>query len=437
MGNNWNYIPFTEAVAVNPSVSLNRGKIYPFVEMKAVEPSQRGASESESREFKGGGARFLPYDTLMARITPCLENGKIARYIPSSDVDRPAFGSTEFIVIRGREGVTDNDYAYYLTQWNEFRYFAISQMTGSSGRQRVPVDSLAKFLAPIPESLNEQRAIAHILGSLDDKIELNRRMNKALEATARAIFKSWFVDFDPVRAKAEGLPTGLPDDIAALFPESFEDSELGEMPTGWKVKPIGQAIKCVGGSTPSTKNPAFWDGGKNPFVTPKDMSSLTSPVILDTSRHITDAGVDKISSGRLPIGTVILSSRAPIGYLAITEVPVSVNQGVIAMICNKDLPNHYVLHWTETNMETIKSNAGGTTFAEISKRNFRPIPVVVPQNLVLEAFVQQVELLHKQVVLNLQESNSLASLRDTLLPKLISGELRVPDAEKFIEEAGL
>ncbi|KUK79867.1 MAG: Restriction modification system DNA specificity domain, partial [Mesotoga prima] len=219
--------------------------------------------------------------------------------------------------------------------------------------------------------------------------------------------------------------------------DSFEDSELGEIPKGWGIKPIGQAVKCVGGTTPSTKNPAFWDGGKNPFVTPKDMSSLTSPVILDTSRHITDAGVDKINSGRLPIGSVILSSRAPIGYLAITEVPVSVNQGVIAMICNKDLPNYYVLHWTETNMDTIKRNAGGTTFAEISKRNFRPIPVVVPQKLVLEAFVQQVEPLHKQVVLNLQESNTLASLRDTLLPKLISGELRVPDAEKFIEEAGV
>ncbi len=297
--------------------------------------------------------------------------------------------------------------------------------------------SLLSNIKIVVPPISEQRAIAHILGSLDDKIELNRRMNQTLEAMARAIFKSWFVDFDPVRAKAEGRPTGLPDDIATLFPDKFENSELGEIPKGWKVKPIGQSVKCVGGSTPSTKNAAFWDGGKTPFVTPKDMSSLTSPVILDTSRHITDAGVDKISSGRLPIGTVILSSRAPIGYLAITEVPVSLNQGVIAMICNKNLPNHYVLYWTETNMETIKSNAGGTTFAEISKRNFRPIPVVDPQKLVLDAFVQQVELLHKQVVLNLQDSNTLASLRDILLPKLVSGELRVPDAEKFVEETGL
>lgn len=338
----------------------------------------------------------------------------------------------------------DPEFVYYLLL-NNTEY--LKQHASGSTFQELS-GSVLKSLEFLFPPLPEQRAIAHILGSLDDKIELNCRMNRTLEAMARAIFKSWFIDFDPVRAKAEGRPTGLPDDIAALFPDSFDDSELGEIPKGWGVKTIGEAVECVGGSTPSTKNPAFWDGGKNPFVTPKDMSSLTSPVILDTSRHITDAGVDKISSGRLPIGTVILSSRAPIGYLAITKVPVSVNQGVIAMICNKDLPNYYVLYWTETNMETIKSNAGGTTFAEISKRNFRPIPVVVPHKLVLDTFVQHVEPLHKQLVLNLQEANSLASLRDILLPKLISGDLRLPaaaleelvaqtgvtDADKFVEE---
>ena len=336
-------------------------------------------------------------------------------------------------IIRGKTK-HDTTFIEYILQHTRTEWEILESQGAVFGNARK--SDLQNLSIPWPEEI-ERKAIAHILGSLDDKIELNRRMNQAMEDTARAIFKSWFVDFDPVRTKAEGGDPGLPDDIAALFPNSFENSELGEIPTGWKFEPIGQAVKCVGGSTPSTENPAFWDGGKNPFVTPKDMSSLTSPVILDTSRHITDAGVDKISSGRLPIGTVILSSRAPIGYLAITEVPVSVNQGAIAMICNKDLPNHYVLYWTETNMETIKSNACGTTFAEISKRNFRPIPVVVPQKLVLDAFVQHVEPLHKQVVLNFQESNSLASLRDTLLPKLISGKLRVPDAEKFVEEAGI
>jgi len=167
------------------------------------------------------------------------------------------------------------------------------------------------------------------------------------------------------------------------------------------------------------------------------MSSLSSPVLLETTRHISDAGVEKISSGRLPTGTVLLSSRAPIGYLAITEVPVSINQGIIAMICDKELPNYYVLYWTEANMDTIKSNAGGTTFAEISKSNFRPIQVIVPHKYVLEAYVQQVEPLYQQLVLNLQESNSLASLRDILLPQLISGELRIPDAEEIIKNANI
>jgi type I restriction enzyme S subunit len=163
---------------------------------------------------------------------------------------------------------------------------------------------------------SEQRAIAHILGSLDDKIELNRRMNQTLEATARAIFKSWFVDFDPVRVRRgeSRFALNLPPEILNFFPDSFQNSEFGEIPKGWEVKTIGQAVKCVGGSTPSTKNSAFWDGGKNPFVTPKDMSSLTSPVILDTSRHITDAGVEKISSGRLPIRTVILSKNQTLSH---------------------------------------------------------------------------------------------------------------------------
>ena len=435
MASDWQPSKLGDVIAVNPSRPLAKGSDSVYISMQQVETANRTVNEINHRAFKGSGSRFQNGDTLLARITPCLENGKTA-YVDFLDEAEVGHGSTEFIVITGIEGVSDDLFVYYLARYPEFRNYAIVRMEGSSGRQRVPAPTLKKYTFACP-SYDEQHAISHILGSLDDKIELNRRMNETLEATARAIFKSWFVDFDPVRVKAEGGDPGLPDDVAALFPDSFENSELGEIPTGWKFEPIGQAVKCVGGSTPSTENPAFWDGGKNPFVTPKDMSSLTSPVILDTSRHITDAGVDKISSGRLPIGTVILSSRAPIGYLAITEVPVSVNQGAIAMICNKDLPNHYVLYWTETNMETIKSNACGTTFAEISKRNFRPIPIVVPQKLVLDAFVQHVEPLYKQVVLNFQESNSLASLRDTLLPKLISGELSVPDAEKFVEEAGI
>lgn len=321
------------------------------------------------------------------------------------------------------------------------RYYLVSprmqsQMLGwahaGATRNALTKGMIESFTVPQPP-LSIQCRIADILGKLDDKIELNRRMNRTLEKMAAAIFKSWFIDFHPVHAKAEGRDTGLPAEISDLFPDSFEESELGEIPKGWKVKSIGDAVRCVGGATPSTINPEFWEGGKHPFVTPKDMSSLQGPVILDSERHITEAGVEKISSKQLPIGTVILSSRAPIGYLGIAAVPVSVNQGVIAMICNGDLPNLYVHQWTTANMDLIKSRAGGTTFAEISKQNFRPIPALIPSRPVLDAFIVNAAPLYDRIMLNVRQNRRLAGLRDTLLPKLLYGEIELPAAEAVAE----
>ncbi|MEX0641902.1 MAG: restriction endonuclease subunit S [Pirellulales bacterium] len=282
---------------------------------------------------------------------------------------------------------------------------------------------------PLPwPPVHQRRQIADTLGSLDDKIELNRRMNQTLEAMARAIFKSWFIDFDPVRAKVDGNPPpGLDPATAALFPDAFQDSPLGPIPQGWEVKPIGDTVRVVGGGTPSTKEPRYWDGGTHPFCTPRDMSKLTSPVLLDTERHLTDAGVEKVSSGLLPTGTVVLSSRAPIGYLAITERPVTINQGIIAMICDQALPNHYALHWARENMHVIEANANGSTFAEISKRNFRPIHAIVPPPPLLYAFAAHVTGLHQKIVSNLRENITLRTTRDALLPQLLSGRHRYFD----------
>jgi type I restriction enzyme S subunit len=428
----WRPMSFTDAVSVNPHVPLKKGMTYPFVEMAAVDPDSRSVHESEQRVFDGGGSRFAAGDTLMARITPCLENGKIARFRPI-DTTSPGFGSTEFIVIRGRSGVTDNDFAYYLTKWPEFRQFAISQMTGSSGRQRVPAESLSHFEVVVPP-IGVQRRIAAILGSLDDKIELNRRMNRTLERMAQALFKSWFVDFDPVRAKAEGRDPGLPQPLADLFPDSFEDSELGPIPAGWEVKPIGDLAEVVGGSTPKTERTEYWVGGTHHWVTPKDLSRLSMPVLLDTERKITDAGLAQISSGLLPKGTVLLSSRAPIGYLAIAEVPVAVNQGFIAMKPRPGTSNLFLLRWASAAHDEIVSQANGSTFLEISKSSFRPIRIVAPSAPVMGTFDRVTRPMYLKVVEHERESRTLAALRDTLLPKLLSGEVEVPKAEAAVEE---
>jgi len=289
---------------------------------------------------------------------------------------------------------------------------------------------------PLPWPPKEERqAIAHILGTLDDKIELNQQMNQTLEAIARALFKSWFIDFDPVRAKLAGRqPIGMDAETAALFPAEFEDGgAIGKIPKGWKVKPIGDAVKTVGGATPSTSEPAYWEEGNFYWSTPKDLAPLSSPVLLDTERRITEKGLQKISSGLLPKGTLLLSSRAPIGYLAIAEIPLAINQGYIAIVCGQELSNHYVLRWVQFNMDVIEGRANGTTFMEISKKNFRPIPALVPPQQVLQVFNNQAEFIHQQAVNNLRQNKTLTSIRDALLPKLLSGEIRVQDAETVVE----
>jgi type I restriction enzyme S subunit len=222
---------------------------------------------------------------------------------------------------------------------------------------------------------------------------------------------------------------GINREVADLFPNAFDEAGT---PVGWKLSHIGDEVSVSGGTTPSTKEATYWEGGSHYWATPKDLSALDSPVLLSTDRKITDNGLAKISSGLLPVGTVLLSSRAPIGYLAIADIPTAINQGFIAMSCNQTLPNLFVLFWCKERMNLILGNANGSTFQEISKTNFRPLPVVVPSELILNAFMKTVAPLYRHLVANLRETESLKKLRDLLLPRLLSGEIRVSEAERVI-----
>jgi type I restriction enzyme S subunit len=225
-------------------------------------------------------------------------------------------------------------------------------------------------------------------------------MNRTLEAIAQAVFRRWFVENE----EAEGL----------------------------RETTIGEVVTVVGGSTPSTTNPAFWENGHIHWATPKDLAALQSPILLDTNSRITELGLQEISSGLLPVGTVLLSSRAPIGYLAITQIPVAINQGFIAIKCTNEAPNYFILNWLKDNMEEIIGRANGTTFLEISKSNFRSIPIFIPPSEKTKAFVEIVEPMYQKIVANLKQSHTLAALRDALLPKLMRGEVRVKDLESAI-----
>ncbi len=325
-------------------------------------------------------------------------------------------------------------FLYYFMCSDEFRQQLDSRKGETDMADYVSLTAQRELWVTLP-TLSEQKAIARVLGVLDDKIELNRRMNQTLEGLARALFKSWFVDFDPVVAKAAGKkPVGMSAQTAALFPDRFQDSAIGPIPNGWKVAAIGELVDVVGGSTPSTANAAFWEGGTIAWATPKDLSNIADPVLIETERKITSAGLDQISSGLLPKGTVLLSSRAPVGYLAVAEIPVAVNQGFIAIKCGRATPNLFVLFWVKANMDEIESRANGTTFMEISKANFRPIPAVVPSSDVVRCFQASADRLLKRIVANIRQSRSLATLRDALLPQLMSGEMRIQQAGKLVEQ---
>jgi len=216
----------------------------------------------------------------------------------------------------------------------------------------------------------------------------------------------------------------MPQQVFDALPTRFVDSDLGPVPEGWEVKSIGEVVTVKGGGTPSTKNPEYWDGGTHCWATPKDMSRLSHPVLLDTERRITDAGVESISSGVLPIGTVLMSSRAPVGYLAIAGVPTAINQGFIAMVCDGPLPPVFILNWAVSSMDTIKAHASGTTFPEISKGSFRPLLIVQPSADAVFAYQRTSDSLFSLLTTCIRESEQLAEVRDYLLPRLLSGSVR-------------
>lgn len=432
MANEWTEERFGSLVRfVSDKSQAKDASIDTYISTENMVVDFGGITPASALPLTGSITKFKVGDTLFSNIRTYFKKVWQAQF--------DGCCSNDVLVLRtSNEDALAPDYLHQICRWEKFTELSIRTSKGAK-MPRGDKDALADFKFRLPP-IEEQRAIAHILGALDDKIELNRKQNETLEAMTRALFKAWFVDFEPVRAKLEGrwqrgqsLP-GLPAHLYDLFPDRLVESELGEIPEGWRYSTIGEETTLCGGATPSTKEPDFWEGGNHCWATPKDLSALKCPILLDTARKITDAGLAKISSSLLPVGTVLLSSRAPIGYLAIAEVPTAINQGFIAMKCDGTLSNIFVLQWCKESMDAIIGNANGSTFQEISKSNFRPISVVVPSELVLTSFTKSAGLLYRQMVENERESRTLAQLRYTLLPKLISGQLRIADAEAFLKE---
>jgi type I restriction enzyme S subunit len=285
---------------------------------------------------------------------------------------------------------------------------------------------------PAPESINEQRAIAHILGTLDDKIELNRRMNDTLEAVARSLFKSWFVDFDPVRAKAEGRDPDLPRPLADLFPSRLVKSDLGKIPEGWQIGPILNHARLMSGGTPKTDQSEYW-GGSIAWASAKDVSQSPGTFLVATERTITERGLDESATQMVPaFCSVVVARGATTGRMVLFGCDMAMNQTCYALASTMETP--FALYCRlRTEIDALVHAAHGSVFDTITTSTFTSSRIVLPPKPLLREFEERAAPLFRRILESTRETRTLSALRDALLPELISGELRIEDVEKSME----
>lgn len=390
---NWTIKKLSEIVSFNPRETIKRGTLAKKIAMDTLVPFCRDVPSFEITEFNGG-TKFRNGDTIMARITPCLENGKTAKINILGD-NEVGFGSTEYIVFRAIEGLSNEDYVYYLVCSPIVREPAIKSMVGSSGRQRVQTDILKNLEICVPD-LETQDKIGLILKSIDDKITINKKINENLEQQAQVYFVDLFItNADP----------------------------------NWKMGTVSDFGNVIGGGTPSKKVEEYYTSNGIAWITPKDLSNDKSKFIAHGETDITELGLAKSSATLMPKGTVLFSSRAPIGYIAIADDQVSTNQGFKSIVPFSNVGNAFVYYYLKENLSAIENVASGSTFKEVSGSTLKNFSAVIPDNETLTEFQRFCSPLFEQQRALEYENRYLATLRDTLLPKLMNGEIDVSQVQ--------
>ena len=396
----WKEVTLGDFMQCNPKRTIKKGQKARKITMDLLIPHSK-TIRNWNYEPYSGGAKFQNGDTIMARITPCLENGKHA-FVSILNKGEIAYGSTEYFVFCGKEDVSDNDFVYYLTKTPLFRDTAIKSMVGSSGRQRAQMDVLENLKMLVPKDISDQRRIASILSSLDRKIELNNKINADLEEMAQAIFKNWFVDFEPFK---DG---------------KFVDSELGMIPEGWKVGTLGDI----------TKNKSAKVKERNDV---KVLSPVTTGELVLSEEYFTkqvfsssiakykivNKGDFAYNPARVNIGSLGRNEFDFDGCVSPVYVVFSVLDGY---------ENYFDLfRKTDFFKDSVASLAIGGVRQSLSYDDLSLIETIIPSENIVEEFNNLYNQMKKTIKTNKIENSRLSLLRDTLLPRLMSGELEVPE----------
>jgi type I restriction enzyme S subunit len=316
---------------------------------------------------------------------------------------------------------------------SEFIYYNLSMRKAefqhlASGGSTIPILNKGMFSAvkiDLPP-LADQLQIVEALSALDDRITLLRETNATLEAIAQALFKSWFVDFDPVRAKSQGLlPEGMDEATAALFPDSFEESELGLVPKGWAYAPLKACCTHVeSGGTPKRSVPEYWSGNV-PWLT---SGEVRNPVVFETKEMISELGVSESSAKLWPAGTTVVAMYgATAGEICLLAQPATANQACCGLLPKAGF-RAFLFFASRREREALASKSTGSAQQNLNKGLVENHRVVVPSSAVAAAYESTVGTMLDGWIANEQRARTLATLRDTLLPRLISGQLRLPQA---------
>ena len=390
---NWTKKKLSEIAYINPRESIGKGVVAKKVPMDKLQPFCRDVPEFVLEEYKGG-TKFRNGDTIMARITPCLENGKIAKVSILSD-DEVGFGSTEYIVFRAIDGVSDADFLYYLICSPLIRNPAIKSMVGSSGRQRVQTDVVANLDIELPP-IEEQRKIGGLLKAIDDKIELNNKINNNLLEQVLTLYRNRFVD------------TANNERRICRADEYFDISI---------------------GKTPPRKEPQWFSTIPQDvtWVSISDMGTC-GLYISSSSEQLTKEAVDRHNVKIVPDNTVLLSFKLTVGRIAITNGEMTTNEAIAHFKTDKKEINEYLYCYLKCfNYQTMGSTSSIAT--AVNSKIIKGMPFVVPTDDELMDFHSVAAPIFAKIKANQTESENLTAVRDTLLPKLTSGELDVSDID--------
>lgn len=380
MKSEWRKVKFSDIVEFNPKESLPKGMVSKKIGMDKLQPFCRDITEFEITEYTGG-SKFRNGDTIMARITPCLENGKTSKVNILND-DEIGFGSTEYIVFRAKSGITDPDYIYYLVCSPLVREPAIKSMVGSSGRQRVQTDVIQKLEFAVP-SFEEQAKIGSVLKALDDKIALNTAINDNLEQQAQTLFKSWFIDFEP-----------------------FGNTK----PSSWNVSNLGK-VSTMGA------------GGDKPKVV-SDTKSEDCPYPIFSNGLSNEGLYGYTNIAKIFEESITVSARGTIGFVCLRHVPYVPIVRLVTLIPNTQLLSaKYLYLW----LKQLHISGTGTTQQQLTVPDFQKTEILLPTPDVILSFTDIVSSLFEKIWANQVENSILSNLRDALLPKLMSDELDVSD----------